>query len=105
MAGYTRAQVGRNTAKLRALAVLARDPNRWWTVEEWSSAARIVPKRRMYTYALRLASYDLVTGGYMDGCLVYRIRPEGLKQLKWLRTQLPTEAENPLVRILSRIGL
>ena len=26
MAGYTRSQVGRNTAKLRALAVLARDP-------------------------------------------------------------------------------
>ena len=86
MAGSTRAPVGHNTAKVRALAALARDPSRWWTVEEWSRVASIAPKRRMYTYALRLAGFGLVEGGSLNGCLVYRIRPEGLKRLKWLQT-------------------
>ena len=95
MAVRTRAQVGHNTAKLRALEALARDPRRWWTAAEWSRAARIVPKRRLYTYALRLAEYALVDRGIMEGQLVYRIRPEGLKRLAWLRTQVPTEVENP----------
>jgi hypothetical protein len=105
MAGYTRSKVGHNTAKLRALEALARDPRRWWTAPEWSRAAQIVPKRRLYTYALRLAEYDLVDRGVMDGHLVYRIRPEGLKRLKWLRIQVPTEVENSVVRILSKMGL
>jgi hypothetical protein len=105
MASRVRPQVGHNTAKLRALEALARDPRRWWTAEEWSRSAHIVPKRRMYTYALRLAEYDLVDRGLMDGHLVYRITPVGLERLAWLRTTLPRERENPAIRILSRIGL
>lgn len=101
MAGRASTRVAHNTAKLRALAALARDPDRWWTVEDWSYAARIVPKRRMYTYALRLAGYYLVEGGDMNGRLVYRITPEGLRRLAWFRTQFPAESENPLLRILT----
>lgn len=71
MASRTRPQVGHNTAKLRALEALARDPRRWWTAAEWSRAASIVPKRRMYTYALRLAEYALVDRGLLEGQLVY----------------------------------
>ena len=41
----------------------------------------------MYTYALRLARYDLVNGALMDGQLVYRISPEGTKRLAWLRSK------------------
>ena len=105
MAGRTSTRVAHNTAKLRALAALARDPDRWWTVEDWSRAARIVPKRRMYTYALRLAGYDLVEGGSLNGYLVYRIRPEGLKRLKWLQVTVTTEPENPVLRIGSGLNV
>jgi hypothetical protein len=59
----------------------------------------------MYTYALRLEEYALVDRGVIEGQLVYRIRPEGLKRLTWLRAQLPAEIGNPLVRILRKIGL
>jgi hypothetical protein len=37
-----------NTAKHRALEVLARVPVRWWAVEEWGREAVITPTRRMY---------------------------------------------------------
>ena len=84
MAGSERGEVGYNTAKRRALEALAREPVKWWTVAEWSRAADIRPKRRMYTYALRLARYDLVNGALMDGRLVYRISPAGTKRLAWL---------------------
>jgi hypothetical protein len=57
----------------------------------------------MYTYALRLAEYSLVDRGMMDGQLVYRVRPEGLKRLAWLRTRVPTEVENPVMRILAEL--
>ena len=87
MAGDARAKIAYNTAKRRALEALAREPLKWWPVAEWSRAADIRPKRRMYTYALRLARYDLVNGALMDGRLVYRISPEGTKRLAWLRAR------------------
>ena len=87
MAGDARAKIAYNTAKRRALEALAREPLKWWPVAEWSRAADIRPKRRMYTYALRLARYDLVNGALMDGRLVYRISPEGTKRLAWLRSR------------------
>jgi hypothetical protein len=87
MAGSVRAQIGYNTAKRRALEALAREPVKWWTVAEWSRAAAITPKRRMYTYALRLARYDLVKGALMGGQLVYHLSPEGAKRLAWLRAE------------------
>ena len=86
MAGRAREQIGFNTAKRRALEALAREPVRWWTVADWSRAADIRPKRRMYTYAIRLARYGLVCGALMDGRLVYRISPTGTKRLAWLRS-------------------
>ncbi len=85
MASSVRTQVGYNTAKRRALEALARVPDRWWTVEDWAHASGIAPKRRMYTYALRLASYDLVARAAISGRVIYRITPEGLARLEWLR--------------------
>jgi len=85
MASGARAEVGYNTAKRRALEALAREPMKWWTVSQWARATGILPKRRMYTYAIRLARYDLVTRAVFDGRLVYRIAPEGLKRLAWLQ--------------------
>ena len=52
---------------------------------QWARAAGISPKRRMYTYAIRLARYNLVAWTVIDSRLVYRITPEGLKRLIWLR--------------------
>jgi len=85
MASGLRRNVGYNTAKLRALEVLEREPMKWWTVYSWAGAAGIYPKRRMYTYAIRLARYDLVTRAIIGGRLSYRIAPTGLKRLLWLR--------------------
>src|ERR1019366_8433886 len=48
-------------------------PDIWWTAANWSRAANIRPKRRMYTYALRLDRYDLVKRALMAGQLVYQV--------------------------------
>jgi hypothetical protein len=85
MAISIRTKVGYNTAKRRALEALARSPDQWWTVEEWARVAAITPTRRMYTYALRLVRYDLVSRASIRGRLVYRITKEGLQRLAWLR--------------------
>ena len=85
MAGRIRAQVIYNAAKLRALEALASIPDHWWTVEDWARKAAITPTRRMYTYALRLARYDLVMRGICDGRIVYRIAPIGIKRLAWIK--------------------
>ena len=95
------AKVGYNTAKRRALEVLAREPSRWWTVADWARAARILPQRRMYTYALRLTNYELVERAIVHGRVSYRMRPEGMRRLAWLRTRDPGEVENPVLRILT----
>ena len=88
MASSIRTQIGYNTAKLRALQAIASFPDRWWTVEDWAREATIAPTRRMYTYALRLVEYDLVSRGSIRGRLVYRITREGLRRLAWLRQAL-----------------
>jgi hypothetical protein len=77
MANSIRTKVGYNTAKRRALEALARAPDLWWTVKEWAREAEIAPTRRMYTYALRLARYDLVLRASLDGHCVYRITTKG----------------------------
>jgi hypothetical protein len=87
MASSFRTKVGYNTAKLRALAALARVPDQW-TVEDWAREAGISPIRRMYTYALRLANYDLVLRGQFGGRVVYRIAREGIKRLVWLKKRM-----------------
>jgi hypothetical protein len=104
MESRTLAQVGYNTAKRRALEALAREPDRWWTVAEWARTARILPKRRMYTYALRLKNYDLVERAANKGRLVYRIRPEGMTRLAWLRAGDPKEVQSPVLEILTLMG-
>jgi hypothetical protein len=88
MASSFRTKVGYNTAKFRALAALACVPNQWWTVEDWAREAGISPIRRMYTYALRLANYDLVLRGHIGGRVVYRIAREGMKRLTWLKKRM-----------------
>lgn len=85
MASGFPAKVGYNTAKRRALEALAREPNQWVAVEEWARAARILPKRRMYTYALRLIKYELVERAIIGGRMSYRIGPMGMRRLAWLR--------------------
>ena len=85
MAGGFSEKVGYNTAKRRALEALARDPTQWWAVADWACAARILPKRRMYTYGLRLTKYELVERAIIGGRMRYRIRPEGTRRLAWLR--------------------
>ena len=84
MAGGLLEKVGYNTAKRRALEALAREPTQWWAVADWAGAARILPKRRMYTYALRLAKYELVERAIIGGRIRYRIKPEGMRRLAWL---------------------
>ena len=86
MASSLRTKIAFNKAKHRALEALARHPDKWWRVEDWASAASIYPTRRMYTYALRLAQYQLVTRTYMNGQIVYRLAPAGVKRLDWLGT-------------------
>ena len=85
MASGLRTEVGYNTAKRRALEALAQLPDQWWTAEDWDREARIIPTRRMYTYALRLVGYDLVLRANIRGRLVYRITRERLQRLAWLR--------------------
>jgi hypothetical protein len=86
MASSLRTKIAYNTAKHRALEALARHPDKWWRVADWASAASIYPTRRMYTYALRLAHYQLVTRAYMNGQIVYRLAAAGVKRLAWLGT-------------------
>ena len=91
MAGRFPTKVGYNTAKRRALEALAREPSEWWAVADWARAARILLKRRMYTYGLRLTKYELVERAIIGEHIRYRIRPEGMRRLAWLRNLDPAE--------------
>ena len=71
-----------NTAKRRALAGPGVDPARWLPVSTWARAEGLSPKRRAYTYALRLERLGLLARG--RGRIVLRITPEGLRRLAWL---------------------
>ena len=88
MASGFRTEIGYNTAKLRALGALARMPDQWWNVEDWAREVAIHPTRRMYTYALRLIDYGLVSRAGIRGRLVYRITSEGIQRQLWLRRVL-----------------
>lgn len=85
MAGGFSTKVGYNTAKRRALEALGGEPTQWWAVAHWARAERILPKRRMYTYALRLIKYQMAERAIIGGRISYRIRPDGMRRLAWPR--------------------
>jgi len=80
-------RVAYNTAKRRALEALATEPGRAWLVPELAARAGLLPRRRAYTYLLRLWRMKLVDRGRWGQQVVYRITPTGLRRLAWLRAR------------------